>query len=374
MSFDCESERNKAIEFLRFLFMIMIVIHHGMYFITEGGIRLYFGGYIGVEFFFIVAGYFMAKSYEGRNHDILLGKDIWDFIVKRYLSFLPNFYVGYFVILLIYYWGKPLIKIGYDLLANQVWNVLLVQMIGIGEMAPLIWYLSALLFAQAVVYLLIRILGKNFIYSSILLFLFGLGYLNKSYGSLGVVFETEYFIYGGLIRAIVDILGGAIIYYIIPRLTELKLKKVSRIFLSIIEWCCYLFALIFPSIYSYTQIDFSMLLMLMIAFSISVSNIGELDKALFKSKNYLWLGEYSFSLFLGHYGWSKILGNGVITTDAGKGSMILYISLSILTALVIMYVSRIITKSWKRHRENLANFLCSIREEREKIDDKNTRM
>lgn len=351
MSSDYKSERNKTIEFLRFLFMMMIVVHHGLYFMVEGGERLYFGGYIGVEFFFITSGYFLMKSYNSRNHDILLGKDIWDYVKMRYLSFMPNFIVGFIVYLSIYYWGGTLIEIGYDLFVNQVWNVLLVQMIGIGEMAPLIWYLSALLIAQAVVYFLIRVLDKNFYYVAIIIFLLGLGYLNNYYGSLGVVFETQTFIYGGLVRALVGVLGGTIIYHMVPILTRYKYRKAVGAFLSFVEWSCYLFVLIFPAVYSYTRVDFTMLLMLMVAFLISVSNVGVFDTLVFKSKKCIWLGEYSFSLFLGHYGWSRIWGHRVLTSNTGRRSMVLYIFFSLLTALFIMYISKLLTKSWKKNKE-----------------------
>jgi hypothetical protein len=52
------SKRNGFIDFLKFIFAIIILIHHSWQFFPILPI-----GYIGVEFFFLVTGWLMAKKF-----------------------------------------------------------------------------------------------------------------------------------------------------------------------------------------------------------------------------------------------------------------------------------------------------------------------
>lgn len=57
--------RNVYIEINRIIFTFFIILMHGEYLIRDiASERVFRGGYIGVEFFFIVSGYFLARSIE----------------------------------------------------------------------------------------------------------------------------------------------------------------------------------------------------------------------------------------------------------------------------------------------------------------------
>lgn len=49
--------RNGMIDFMRFVFIIAVVLHHSVLFYAP-----IIDGYIGVEFFFIVSGYLLTNS------------------------------------------------------------------------------------------------------------------------------------------------------------------------------------------------------------------------------------------------------------------------------------------------------------------------
>ena len=57
-----ESKKNGAIDFWKFAFSIMIVLFHSYYFANNEDGAIFREGRIAVEFFFIVSGFFMAKS------------------------------------------------------------------------------------------------------------------------------------------------------------------------------------------------------------------------------------------------------------------------------------------------------------------------
>ena len=52
------AKRNGKIEFLRFLFSLIIVVHHSRMFLGDE-ISPFLGGSLAVEFFFFVSGYLM---------------------------------------------------------------------------------------------------------------------------------------------------------------------------------------------------------------------------------------------------------------------------------------------------------------------------
>lgn len=65
----CKRKKNGAIEFYRFLFSCIIyVLHFRGYGNFEKGDGVFYGGYLAVEFFFIVSG---ALSFKGLN-DVLV--------------------------------------------------------------------------------------------------------------------------------------------------------------------------------------------------------------------------------------------------------------------------------------------------------------
>ena len=55
--------KNYEIDFVKFLFAIGIFVYHSMYLdAVNGNPKIFAKGYLGVEFFFMVSGYFMAAS------------------------------------------------------------------------------------------------------------------------------------------------------------------------------------------------------------------------------------------------------------------------------------------------------------------------
>ena len=68
------SGRNYEIEWLRFIFSIMIVLNHTKFFSADSVFPVV-GCSFGVEFFFLTSGYLMAEhvmknSFQGRNHSL----------------------------------------------------------------------------------------------------------------------------------------------------------------------------------------------------------------------------------------------------------------------------------------------------------------
>lgn len=173
--------RNGNIELLRFLFSVVIVLLHAM--IEEIPFR---GGYLCVEFFFILSGYFMAASIAQKTRsecktesiDGIILESI-KYVIRRIKSIFPYIFfstiIGYFVLSYTYNWN-----FAWDQLALIVSDFLFLQSFGlpVASYTGIIWYLSSMFIALLVLYPIVR---KNFeIYSkyiSPMIALFIMGYL-----------------------------------------------------------------------------------------------------------------------------------------------------------------------------------------------------
>ena len=162
---DSIKKHNGIIGLWKFLFCIMIILHHGKDFNYENSRRLFVGGNIAVEFFFIVSGFLMTKSalnkkdYDKDN----LGKETFNFILKKIKVFLP-YTITAGIILLIINNVFETISIRNNILS--ILDIFLIEMTGIKIKilnGPL-WYISSMLICMAILYSLIRKYKYNYIY------------------------------------------------------------------------------------------------------------------------------------------------------------------------------------------------------------------
>ena len=74
------SSRNSLLEVYRFIFAIWVMYHHGYFFVPKG--TYFFNGYISVEFFFILSGFFLIKSIKKESENSFW-KGLWNLTWKR---------------------------------------------------------------------------------------------------------------------------------------------------------------------------------------------------------------------------------------------------------------------------------------------------
>lgn len=87
-------QKNGEIEFLRFVFACIIVIHHSSNFLF-GGNWIFQWGSFSVEFYFIVSGYLMMNSIEKRREPSpALGKETVQFLRGKLKALCPEIIVA----------------------------------------------------------------------------------------------------------------------------------------------------------------------------------------------------------------------------------------------------------------------------------------
>lgn len=149
------NKRNGEIDVLRFVFASIIMVYHFNQVVKRG---LCVSGFIGVEFFFLVSGYFLAKAAMETeyNHHTLAGKTI------RYTLHKANgFLYYYFIVMFLNLIETIVLSNGYTI-RNAVDSIvrslphMTLTTTAIGYQSPLytmgMWYLSAMIVSVFILY------------------------------------------------------------------------------------------------------------------------------------------------------------------------------------------------------------------------------
>ena len=261
-------KRNGTLEFMRFVFCMTIFFYHiGKY--TYGSpslnkgvfLALFPHGAMGVEFFFLLTGVFLAQSLDKQlqraekktNFFADTGKYFW----KKYISTFPQHIVAFavlFGVMVLIHWDMPNWS-AWDRFCSAIPSLFLVQMTGFmgSPLNHIEWYLSAMLIAILIVYFLCRLNFKVVTrYVAPVASVGLLVWMCCEFPSLTGVTRPMYiggemFIYKGDIRALAEILLGTFGYslgrYGLAPLSD-KAGKSVRIVLTVLEWVMYIGAVV----------------------------------------------------------------------------------------------------------------------------------
>ena len=240
-----DKKRISGIDLVRFLCAIGILVHHFMFFFwydkaelgTQPRLR---SGYVIVEIFLIIAGYFAAKHFKNQKNkpsdDSLesRAKTAVKYTFKKFKSFMP--YIIIAVLLGLVY---SLIKYGFSLdnLVAQLEDIpqeLLLDSGNIswfgraGHVAPL-WYLSLLFFVFPIFCTLSmskKPFARNWIY-----FVFAFLYYSQ-------IFNGSYDGFEGMIRIFTGLALGQLLFDFVEYIKDKQIQKRTRILLQIAELFC----------------------------------------------------------------------------------------------------------------------------------------
>lgn len=196
--------RNRAIEFYRFIAILCIATFHFNIQFT-GEFLFPKGGYLGVEFFFILSGFLLMKTYKSENRP----KTAWEFWLRRISRLYPAFILMMVLFLLFDIFIRRYITSPDQLisrLGNEMWELLFLHDIGIPgvfEFEASIWFLCSLSVNLYVIYYLL--MRCEDVYTNFLipvLCILGYGYIGKQFGSLSM--QAEWLGGGGYYTALLS--------------------------------------------------------------------------------------------------------------------------------------------------------------------------
>lgn len=354
--------KNGKIELLRFIFCLCIMLVHTEYFVPDGVDRVFPRAALGVEFFFLVSGYLMACTCWKKSQStatLSLGRETQQFIGKKILTIMPNFLIAWVIAFLV----SELSKLNFTLpgllgaAADQIWEVLLIAMAGFGTVRAnsVDWYISAMLLAMLVLYpicrkrfdLFVRILAP-------VIALFLLGYFARTDQTLVYTHRIVFGSYKGLIRAFAMVSLGAACFPLIRWLSDLKLSRLGRGLVTVVEAVAYVGAVFHFATGQGTRFDFLCALLIVVGVCLSFSGQGLLTQR-FNHPVCMALGKFSLSLYLCHGFWGRALNRvydrqvaaGLVGADP-QGDffrmLVIYFALALPTALIVFFLSEWLKK------------------------------
>lgn len=315
------------------------------------------GGYIGVEFFFIVSGLLMANSAEKRretNDTLSLGKDTYLFMKKKILGLMPNIYIAWIIAFFVEHIGnfsvKPMLKELFYSISELLFiteSGFLNYSVGAG-----FWYISAMLIAMFILYPLMRKYKDIFFYIiAPLLCIFLLGYSFQTWNSFSGPRTWLGYCNKGVIRALLGILIGCICYKIGSVLKNRQYTSLTRYLLTVMELAGYGVLLFLIWVRNGGgRTDWYLLLLMPIPIICSFSQISMLEDVFSRYRIFHWLGEFSFALYLSHIHWSHKMT--ILMPESGYYQRFpVYLLLVTATGLFVMYVSKLLVYIYKKIKE-----------------------
>ena len=294
-------KHNGIIGLWKFIFCILIVARHSG---TGVPNMLFPNGAIGVEFFFLVSGYLLAKSAlaqgnkTSKKDEQNLGKETGLFIFKKYKSFFPYLLIAVITGLLVKVVAD---KLSIKLIIFSIFDLLGLNMLGFYRtgMVDQIWYVSAMLLCMAIIYPQIRKLKDNYFYF--------LGPL-QAIVIAGIYFHLFHhlkgpgtwlgFTYRGVVRAFFELNIGACLYPLVQKIKSLDFTKLGSICITLIEIIGFITPVIAAN-YVNKRYDYILLLMLMCAVTLGFSE-KTLEFKLLNNKFIYFLEKISIPIYFIH--------------------------------------------------------------------------
>lgn len=291
------NQRNGVIDIAKFVFAVAIVLCHSNILIPGQG-NIMKGGYLAVEFFFIVSGCLMARSaHKAEPFDVnTIGSETLGFIWRKIKNVFWYYSIGFILsFCVLQYLNQHTRNFRYSFLT----------FIRIGTAAGLgnddilgdAWYISAMILAMFFIYPIYRYRENVFTYIiAPIISVFAYGYLFQNYGKVATL---DWLGVGtaGLLRAFAGISLGCISYAISTNINKEGKKEYA---LTFIEIAGYLISLLYMQMMPYGICnDFTIIGVMAISISISFSGKSFLNHIL-TNVSAFW-PEFSLALYMGHY-------------------------------------------------------------------------
>ncbi len=301
--------RNNLVELARFLFSILVVGYHIQMTFFGDGINFFENGALAVEFFFLISGYFLARSIEkiSAKEKYNPALESCRFMGNKVKSILPTHLTAIIAVIIVIL-ACDLANFGHILL-NGLPSIFLLQEGGVWTEAyasALIvpeWYLSAMLLSMLFIISIALLLRKKIKGIYVILVLLGvLGVIAVIVGLCMNWAFTTTFIYD--LRAWGEMCVGMFAYYLSTVIAKKDLKPAASVVLKVVEmigYCAPIILGIIPINSSLQPVCMVVAVVgIFVAISITFTGKGVIITNAKVNKVFGYLGSLSLAIYLFH--------------------------------------------------------------------------
>ena len=350
-------KRNGKIDFLRFVFALMVVLAH-INLDFWNWERTYFGGIfslgknMGVEFFFIVSGFLFAMSISSLNSEsngFDIAKEDFSFIWKKVKVILPYHLIACSIAFVFVLMRILIGDEGIEVLLDKIPSLFLLQTFQFpGSSESFLgaeWYISTMLFVMFVLFPFAVRFKSTF--TGIIAPVIGLLLLSFNALTNAKLLGTDH-----NIRGFQDICLGIGCWYVWTLFKDRELKKKQKIIVTIVETSSYAMvtAYCFSTMSKKYQIYTALLLC--VAVTLSFSGKGLLGETQYFDKEIFYrLGKWSIPIYLMQNpvrsGIQFVKEKGLLKASDSAYAMLDFI-LIIIAGIVVYYFYECIRKRFVR--------------------------
>lgn len=328
------NRKNYNVELLRLFLTVAICLHH---FRLYSSALPYGGGYIAVDCFFIISGYYLGRHIgDKRNREEHVQNYIWarwkrlypDYIIAFGIAFLFRVITG-----VISKWNGGNLR---EALMIEFWCVNIEERIN-----PPDWYCGYLIMASGIVYLFIRYFtNKKFVkyITGITVTLLYLVFM-CSYSHINIYPQYQTVLSIAIVRALAGLLLGYFIYLLAGNSYDI-IKKYSKIVgLFLIPFSVIGLAYILLWDNSIPYMDYLAILLFVILFYFVIEAPMEYKSTLIK-KTMTFMGELCYVIYLNHYLVAFIFNKYSLFRGLDWKVTSLFFLISVFVFSMVMYILR----------------------------------
>ncbi len=362
-------KRNGAVDLLRFLFTLFVVMAHMDSSLYKGEWMPFANGHISVELFFALSGFLIAAkvmspktpAYEKGS----LGPAWWDFIRHRYIALYPVWFtafIGVFIALICRD------RFRWELVPRTASGFLMLSYLGLPDGANLAfsWYVPVLLVASALIYPLLYRYRRSFtMMIAPLIAFFCMLHLYRTYGKIMVIEGNgdngdwiPILGYPKIVRALCGLCLGccaqALSEWMKGRFSGCLTKKGRTVFtvVELLLWGVSI-GVICKNVPNYMQIPLVLAFNLGLAFSFA--DLGW-QGVVFSSPFFGWLGRYSYAVYMAQFIPYQYLKQ--FADPQNKVQFVaLYLAVNLVFGLAFLYVAELLRFLFRKGKAALGR-LC----------------
>lgn len=358
--------RNKiyTIEVYRLVFILLIAVMHFREDWNNTVLQKawYEGAWLGVDFFFILSGFFLMKHFSSKegslHHQQLKGEPyeeslcfVWHKAAKLY----PEYFISILLMIAVKgFFSQNWLYAFKDGFINRWLQFVFLHAVNIpgsGQEMRSIWYLSPLLVMSFIIYYILA-KNKDFYIGAIAIIanFFVIVFLMNATGTLalhtGPVFVK--ILPGGLLRAFMDMNIGILVWIAAAKLAQYSYTKLFCFFMNVIEWLSLINIFKLFASGGYSIDSYKILIYFSVLILCSWNQITILSKVM----NRAFLGRISsisYSIYLIHLVIGTVLLN-LLQTWPWDRILPLYVVCIVIAGIGLKYIANLIRKSITRIR------------------------